>query len=145
MSILSLLYLPKFFLFLFIPVNLSIIKLCQFHALSRTHTQNHNTFISVIHIKSSSSLSCRSSTSIRTKAFHKITNFIRKNGNNWEEFCNSTTLPWTTRNAVKTLHCVERYGATKLPTRKTISPLSHSFKRIPIVLSCSPSNTTTSG
>ena len=39
---------------------------------------------------------------VRYQAFRKITNFIRENGDDWDEFCNNTTHPSTTRKAVKT-------------------------------------------
>jgi hypothetical protein len=36
------------------------------------------------------------------EAFHEITYFICDNGNNWGEFCHSTSCPLTTRKTVKT-------------------------------------------
>ncbi len=36
------------------------------------------------------------------QAFCEITNFIRNNGDDWEEFCHNTTRALTTRKATKT-------------------------------------------
>jgi ribonucleotide reductase beta subunit family protein with ferritin-like domain len=74
------------------------------------------------------------------QAFHEITNFIRDNGNDWDEFSNNAACPSTTKKAIKpppsSCRKVSLHKITKTTGKLAAEPLlqanSHRFVLFPI-------------
>ncbi len=61
------------------------------------------------------------------QAFCKITNFIRDNGDDWDEFCNNAARPSTTKKAIKpppsSRHKVSHHKTAKTTGKLAAEPL----------------------
>jgi ribonucleoside-diphosphate reductase subunit M2 len=74
------------------------------------------------------------------QAFHEITNFIRDNSNDWDEFCNNAARPSTTKKAIKpppsSCRKVSRHKIAKTTGKLAAEPLlqanPHRFVLFPI-------------
>jgi len=74
------------------------------------------------------------------QAFREITNIIRDNGDDWDEFCNNATRPSTTKKAIKppssSRRKVSRHKIAKTTDKLAAEPLlqanSHRFVLFPI-------------
>ena len=60
------------------------------------------------------------------QAFHEITNFIRNNGDDWDEFCTKTAH--TTRNAKKASDPSKNHRSSRLLKTKDSLPNRYSMK-----------------
>jgi ribonucleotide reductase beta subunit family protein with ferritin-like domain len=74
------------------------------------------------------------------QAFREITNFIRDNGDDWDEFCNNATRPSTTKKAIKpppqSRRKVSRHKIAETTGQLAVEPLlqasPHRFVLFPI-------------
>ena len=74
------------------------------------------------------------------QAFREITNFIRDNGDDWDEFCNNAARPSTATKAIKpppsSCHKVLRHKTTETTGKLVAEPLlevnPHHFVLFPI-------------
>jgi hypothetical protein len=108
--------------------------------LHHTHTHTHNSQKHT-YINSSSPIMPLEHV-VTYQAFREITNFIRDNGDDWDEFCNNAARPSTTKKAIKpppsSCRKVSRHNMAKTTGKLAAEPLlqanPHRFVLLPIQL-----------